>query len=67
MHDLDLVLCFRRVEAGEEGLVEGRNGADELRAADFVDGECGLSELPQLFRQMTAGNHAVKTLVHTGK
>ena len=34
-----------------------------IRAADFVDGECALSELPELFRSMTAGNRAVKTLV----
>ena len=35
-----------------------------IRAADFVDGECSLSELPGLFRSMSLGNHAVKTLVH---
>jgi L-iditol 2-dehydrogenase len=34
-----------------------------IRAADFVDGECALDELPSLFRQMTVGNRAVKTLV----
>jgi L-iditol 2-dehydrogenase len=34
-----------------------------IRAADFVDGECTLDELPALLAQMTAGNHAVKTLV----
>ena len=32
-------------------------------AKDFVDGECALSELPELFRSMAAGNRAVKTLV----
>ena len=36
-----------------------------IRAADFVDGECSLDDLPALFRQMTAGNRAVKTLVRT--
>ena len=36
-----------------------------IRAADFVDGECSLDELPALFRQMTQGNRAVKTLVRT--
>lgn len=34
-----------------------------IRAADFVDGECGLSRLPELLRSMTAGNQAVKTLI----
>jgi len=34
-----------------------------VTAADFVDGECTLEELPALLAQMTAGNHAVKTLV----
>jgi L-iditol 2-dehydrogenase len=32
-------------------------------AADFVDGECSLNELPMLFRSMALGNRAVKTLV----
>jgi hypothetical protein len=32
-------------------------------AADFVDGKCRLSELPELFKAMTVGNRAVKTLV----
>lgn len=34
-----------------------------VRAEDFVDGECGLEELPELFRAMCLGNRAVKTLV----
>jgi L-iditol 2-dehydrogenase len=34
-----------------------------VRARDFVDGECPLSELPRLFQSMAAGNHAVKTLI----
>jgi L-iditol 2-dehydrogenase len=34
-----------------------------IRAADFVDGGCSLSELPELFQTMIAGNQAVKTLV----
>jgi L-iditol 2-dehydrogenase len=37
--------------------------AGVIRAKDFVDGECPLSELPELFKSMAAGNHAVKTLV----
>ena len=38
--------------------------AGVIRAADFVDGECGLSELPTLLKSMTAGNRVVKTLVN---
>ncbi|HWW00229.1 MAG TPA: alcohol dehydrogenase catalytic domain-containing protein [Candidatus Acidoferrum sp.] len=34
-----------------------------VRAADFVDGECPLAELPNLFRSMAAGNRAVKTFI----
>jgi L-iditol 2-dehydrogenase len=34
-----------------------------IQAEDFVDGECGLSSLPDLFRSMAAGNRAVKTLI----
>jgi L-iditol 2-dehydrogenase len=37
-----------------------------VRAADFVDGECPLSRLPQLFQAMAAGNRAVKTLIRVG-
>jgi L-iditol 2-dehydrogenase len=32
-------------------------------ANDFVDGECALSELPQLFQCMAVGNQAVKTRI----
>jgi L-iditol 2-dehydrogenase len=34
-----------------------------IHAADFIDGQCALSELPGLFQSMAAGNRAVKTLV----
>ena len=37
--------------------------AGVIRAADFVDGECGLGQLPELLKSMTAGNRVVKTLV----
>jgi len=37
--------------------------AGVIRAQDFVDGECPLSRLPELFRTMAAGNHAIKTLI----
>ena len=44
----------RALEFIEEGIVHSR---------DFVDGECALTDLPELFKSMAAGNHAVKTLV----
>jgi L-iditol 2-dehydrogenase len=35
-----------------------------IRAVDFVNGECPLTQLPELFKSMAAGNnHAVKTLI----
>lgn len=37
--------------------------AGVIRAADFVDGECPLAKLPELFKSMAVGNHAVKTLI----
>ena len=37
--------------------------AGVIHSRDFVDGECALSQLPGLFSQMAAGNHAVKTLI----
>ena len=37
--------------------------AGVVRAADFVDGERLLTELPELFRSMAVGNQAVKTLI----
>lgn len=37
--------------------------AGVVRAQDFVDGECPLSQLPELFRSMATGNRAVKTLI----
>jgi Threonine dehydrogenase and related Zn-dependent dehydrogenases len=37
--------------------------AGVIRAADFVDGECALSKLPELFKAMTTGNRVVKTLI----
>jgi L-iditol 2-dehydrogenase len=32
-------------------------------AKDFVDGECALTDLPELFKSMAAGNRAIKTLI----
>ena len=37
--------------------------AGVICARDFVDGECPLSRLPELFKTMAAGNHAIKTLI----
>jgi L-iditol 2-dehydrogenase len=37
--------------------------AGVIRAKDFVNGECALSNLPELFCSMSAGNRAVKTLI----
>jgi L-iditol 2-dehydrogenase len=37
--------------------------AGVIRAADFVDGECPLTQLPELFKSMAAGNRVVKTLI----
>jgi L-iditol 2-dehydrogenase len=34
-----------------------------IHSSDFVDGENSLSDLPNLFKRMAAGNHAVKTLI----
>ena len=34
-----------------------------IRASDFVDGECSLTRLPELFKAMAAGNRAIKTFV----
>ena len=38
--------------------------AGVIRAEDFVGGECGLSQLPELFKTMTTGNRVVKTLIN---
>jgi hypothetical protein len=35
-----------------------------IRAADFVDGDCPLTQLPELFKTMAGGNHAIKTLIN---
>jgi L-iditol 2-dehydrogenase len=44
----------RALEFIEAGVVHSR---------DFVDRECPLSQLPELFKAMAAGNRAVKTLI----
>jgi L-iditol 2-dehydrogenase len=41
--------------------------AGAVRAGDFVDGECPLSRLPELFHGMAKGNHAVKTLIQVNQ
>ena len=59
---LRLVASFHHAPAAIRRALEliesGRIGADE-----FIDGECPLSKLPELFQSMAAGNRAVKTLV----
>jgi L-iditol 2-dehydrogenase len=37
--------------------------AGVINAADFVSGECPLTQLPELFKSMAAGNQAIKTLI----
>jgi len=37
--------------------------AGVIHSRDFVDGECPLAKLPELFKQMAAGNRGVKTLI----
>lgn len=37
--------------------------AGVVRAKDFVDGEWPLTKLPELFKEMAAGNRAIKTLI----
>jgi len=44
----------RALELIESGIV---------KADDFVDSECSLSKLPELFKSMAAGNRAVKSLI----
>ena len=44
----------RALELIEAGVVHER---------DFVDGQWPLTQLPELFKQMTLGNHTVKTLI----
>src|SRR5205823_784027 len=38
-----------------------------IRAQDFVDGAHSLQELPELFKAMAAGNHAIKTLIQVSQ
>ena len=37
--------------------------AGVIHAGDFVDGESPLTQLPELFKSMAAGNRAIKTLI----
>jgi L-iditol 2-dehydrogenase len=41
--------------------------AGVIRAKDFVDGECPLTQLPELFKSMAGGNRAIKTLIRVHK
>jgi L-iditol 2-dehydrogenase len=40
--------------------------AGKVDTGRFIDGECELAQLPEVFRSMTTGNRAVKTFVRTG-
>lgn len=44
----------RALEFVESGVIHSR---------DFVDGDCALSKLPELLKEMTTGNRAVKTFI----
>ena len=60
--DLTLLASFHHTPRAVRRALEFIE-AGVVRAADFVDGECPLTELPELFRSMAAGNHAIKTLI----
>lgn len=60
--DLTLLASFHHTPRAMRealGLIE----AGLIHADDFVDGECPLTQLPELFKCMAAGNHAIKTLI----
>ena len=60
--DLTLLASFHhtpRAIRAALGFIE----AGVIHAGDFVDGECPLTKLPELFKSMAAGNHAIKTLI----
>ena len=48
-----------------QALVFIENGI--IRSSDFVDGKSPLSALPNLFKSMASGNHAVKTLINVSE
>ena len=48
----------RALELIEQGVV---------RSEDFVDAACDLEGLPELFKGMATGNHAIKTLINVGE
>jgi L-iditol 2-dehydrogenase len=60
--DLTLLASFhhrpRTIRRALEFIESGK-----IHAGDFVDGECALTGLPELFKSMAAGNHAIKTLI----
>jgi L-iditol 2-dehydrogenase len=62
--DLTLLASFhhtpRTIRRALELIESGK-----VPAQKFIDGECSLAQLPDLFKSMAAGNHAVKTLVRT--
>ena len=60
--DLTLLASFHHTPRAVRRALEFIE-AGVVRAGDFVDGECPLSRLPELFKSMTGGNQAIKTLV----
>jgi L-iditol 2-dehydrogenase len=60
--DLTLLASFHHTPRAVRRALEFIE-AGVVRAADFVDGECPLTKLPELFKSMAAGNHAIKTLI----
>jgi L-iditol 2-dehydrogenase len=60
--DLTLLASFhhrpRTIRRALEFIESGK-----IHAGDFVDGECPLTKLPELFKTMASGNHAIKTLI----
>ena len=60
---LDTSLTFTMSRARNAGWNRRLSRWPETGFVHFVDGDCALSRLPELFQAMTAGNRVVKTLV----
>jgi L-iditol 2-dehydrogenase len=60
--DLTLLASFHHTPRAIQRALEFIE-AGVIHAGDFVDGECPLTQLPELFQKMAAGNHAIKTLI----
>jgi L-iditol 2-dehydrogenase len=60
--DLTLLASFHHTPRAVRRALEFIE-AGVIHAGDFVDGECPLTKLPDLFKSMAAGNRAIKTLI----